>query len=188
MITLPYKLLAIAVLCAASAFGLHTWTTSLVAKGDTAGYARRAAEDAAAIETQKNDAATTLALETAKTTATEKALQQATEKQDLQDAKHKTDTDVLAARLRALAGPAGRLRDPNAAPDGCGRGSSGAQGPTATAPADRPDDPDQAGGLLSAELSGLLQSRLADAEAISAAYTSCRADAYTVRGTAPPPD
>lgn len=187
MIPLPYKLLAIVALCAASAFGLHAWTASLVSQGDTAGYNRRAAEDAAAIAQQKADAASTLAIETAKTTAAEKALAQATQKQDLQDAKHKTDTDVLAARLRALAGPAGRLRDPHAAPAGCGRGSSGAPGPATPAPADRPDDPPQAAGLLSAELSELLQSRLSEADAISAAYTSCRADAYTVRGAAQPP-
>ncbi len=183
MIPLPYKLLAAALAIAALLAALFFAEQHV----EGLGYDRRAAEDAAAIEKQKAEAATTLAAETEKTRLLEKSLQRATQKQDLQDAKQKTETDVLAARLRALAGPAGRLRDPNAAPDGCGRGGSSAPGADPAAPADRPDDSTEAGGLLSAELSGLLQSRLADAEAISAAYSSCRADAYTVRGTTPPP-
>ncbi len=136
----------------------------------------------AAIEKKKAEAATLLATETAKTRTAEQALQAFTDSQNLKDANHEKTITDLSTRLRVLAGPAGRLRDPHAT--GCGGGGDSAQGAVASAPGDRPADGAEAGGLLSAELSGLLQRLQLEADTINVAYASCRADALAVR--APP--
>lgn len=143
------------------------------------GYDRAKAEDTAAINKQKAEAATTLATETNKALQAERALSHLKNLQELQDADHQKTVAGLSARLRDLAGPAGRLRDPNAA--GCGGGGSGAPGEAAPTPGGRPADPAEAGGLLSADLSGLLQRIQLEADVVNNAYTSCRADAFAVR-------
>jgi len=143
------------------------------------GYDRAKAEDKAAIETVKREAAATLASETSKVRTTEQALQARADFQNLKDRDHEKTVADLSDRLHRAAGPAGRLRDPHAT--GCGAGSSSPQGEAPSAPGDRPADPSQAGGLLSADLTGLLQRLTREADDINTAYASCRADAYTVR-------
>ena len=150
-------------------------------KADAAGYARAQATFTSAIQQQQIDAANTLAAEIKKTLSAEQALATAKNNQELTDAKHQKTIDDYSHRLRNLAGPAGRLRDPHAAAAECRPCSVKPQDP-ATAPA-QPGaaDPAQAGGLLSAELSGLLRRLTREADDINAAYASCRADAYTLR-------
>jgi len=148
------------------------------------GADRQLAIDTAAITKQKAEAVATLASETDKVHRAEQALQDFKNHQELQDADHKKTVADLSDRLRRIAGPAGRLRDPNAA--GCGGSSGGAKGSDPAAAGDRPADPAQAGGLLSAELSGLLAGLTKEADDINIAYASCRADAFAIRATAPP--
>ena len=144
------------------------------------GFERARAEDNAAIEKVKREAADTLASETNKTRIAERALQDFKNTQELQDATHQKTVADLSSRLRTLAGASGRLRDPHA--PGCGAGSGGTASEAAPAPGGRPADPAEAGGLLSPDLSGLLQRLTAEADTINVAYASCRADAYAVRG------
>jgi len=148
------------------------------------GADRQLAIDTAAITKQKAEAVATLASETDKVHAAEWALQDFKNNQELQDADHKKTVTDLSDRLRRIAGAAGRLRDPNAA--GCGPGGGGATNQAATAAGGGPANPTQAGGLLSAELSGLLAQLTKEADDINVAYTSCRADAYAVRGISQP--
>lgn len=152
---------------------------------DQRGYARAKAEDMAAIEQQKREATAELLRLTDQVHATESRLQAALQDQNTKDYNHAQTIAALSDRLRAYAGPGLRLRDPHAT--GCGPGGTGPQSDTATAPDAGTTDPAQAGGLLSAELTGLLQRLAREADDINAAYTSCRADAYTVRGEQLPP-
>lgn len=143
------------------------------------GADRQLAEDMAVINKQKAEAAALLASWTAKVHQVEQGLQALTNAQNLKDFDHEKTVADLSDRLRRLAGPAGRLRDPHAL--GCGAGGGSAPSEAASAPSDRPADPAEAGGLLSAELGGLLQRLTLEADTINAAYASCRADAYAVR-------
>lgn len=133
----------------------------------------------AATAKQKAEAATTLASETEKTRSTEQALQTLKNQQELQDADHQKTVSALNDRLHSLAGTAGRLRDPHQT--GCGSGGRGTEGKAAGATPDRADDGAEAGGLLSKELSGLLQRLQLEADGINIAYASCRTDAFAVR-------
>lgn len=142
------------------------------------GYSRAQAKYEGAISKQKETAAALLAMETNKARAAESALYAAKTNQEIQDAEHQKTVAGLSARLRDLAGPAGRLLDPNAA--GCGCSGSGAAGQAASTPGDRADYT-ETGGLLSAQLSGLLQQLTREADDINNAYESCRADAFAVR-------
>lgn len=146
---------------------------------DGRGYDRAAAEYTTAINAQKAKATALLASETAKTRSAEQALQSITQNQNLKDANNVQTLADLSDRLRRAAGPAGRLRDPHAA--GCGAGGGGAPGAAAAAASDRPTDPAQTGGLLSAAASEFLLVLARDADTINAAYTSCREDASAVR-------
>jgi len=136
-----------------------------------------------ATEQLKADAATALATETAKTLQAEQALQAQTNIQNTQDANHAKTIADLSARLRAAAGSAGRLRDPYATSQttGCWAGGGSAASTTASAAGDRAADPADAGGLLSAELSGLLQRLQREADVINVAYASCRERAIADR-------
>jgi cell division protein FtsB len=152
-----------------------------------AGYLKgdgdRAAIDQAAINKQKAKASAELAAETAKVLARERELADLRAQQEKVDASNQQTVADLEGRLRALAGAAGRLRDPHAAR--CGPGGGGAQGtPPAGAPG-RPADGAAAGGLLSAELDRLLRDRMRQADQINLAYISCRAD--LMRRAQPPP-
>ena len=103
------------------------------------------------------------------------ALQKTVTDQNLKDADNeKTITDI-STKLHAAM----RLRDPHAG--GCGGSGGGAPSPaTGLANAGSADGP-QAGGLLSAELSGLLQRLQAEADTINAAFASCKSDAISIR-------
>jgi hypothetical protein len=133
----------------------------------------------ASISRQKAEAATTLASETDKALQAERALSHLKNLQELQDADHQKTVAGLSARLRDLAGSAGRLRDPNAA--GCRPGGSGSPYQLAAAPCAGSDNAAEAGGLLSGRLTELLQRLTSEADDINDAYASCRADAFTVR-------
>lgn len=143
------------------------------------GYDRAKAEDSAQIQQQKTEAAATLAAETEKVRERTRYLQSMLTNQNLKDSTHEKTVSDLSDRLRLAAGPAGRLRDPHAA--GCGGGGGGTQtgivGTADRGAADRAE----AGGLLSADFTGLLQRFAVEADTINAAYTSCRADAFAVR-------
>ncbi len=144
------------------------------------GYDRAAAEHTAAIQKLQAEAAATLATETAKTRSAEQALATAKNNQELKDAIHQKTISSLSDRLRAASGPAGRLRDPSATQ--CGGGGGSTPGDPATATAAGATDRAEAGGLLSEPLTELLQQLVREADDINAAYASCRADAYTLRG------
>lgn len=147
------------------------------------GYARAVAENEAAINKQKVAAVGLLLSETQRANAIERRLQNLKNIQEQKDATHQKTVADLSERLRSLSGPAGRLRDPNA--PGCGRGGGGTAGEATAPPGDRPTDQPEAGGLLSADLSGLLQRLTREADEINSAYLSCRADAFAVRGAQP---
>lgn len=147
------------------------------------GYDRAKAEATAALEAQKREAGQVLATETAKTRAAEESLRIFKLNQDNKDAQAQVTIAGLSNRLHRLAGNAGRLRDPNA--HGCGGSSSSPQGEAVTLAPDRPGDGTEAGGLLSAELTGLLQRLASEADAINTAYASCRSDALQVRALQP---
>lgn len=132
------------------------------------------------IEAQKKEAATLLAKETAKVVATERALQDFKNRQEVKDAGNKKTVDNLSARLRSLVGRDGRLRDPHT-DSGRGGGGSGPRGSGSPGPDNRPDNGTETSGILSAELTELLQRLTLEADEINAAYISCRADAEAVR-------
>jgi hypothetical protein len=133
------------------------------------------------VDLNKKQAARLLADETAKVAATETRLANALAKLEKTDVANKTTVAGLKTRLVAAAGAAGRLRDPYGAPDRCGASGGDAKGQTATSADDSPANGAAPGRLLSAELSGFIEQRLAQADALNIAYASCRADAFTVR-------
>lgn len=137
----------------------------------------------AAIAELKVKAADELAAETRKVLETERRLAAAVAAQEDQDAKNRSTVADLQRRLHAAAGAGQRLRDPNAT--GCRGGGGGAQSAAAAPADDRAADAAEAGGLLSAPLTGLLQQLTREADEINAAYISCRADAQAVRALAP---
>jgi len=168
----PARWAAVIVALAASLLFYQAW----------AGHQRKlgAAPYIAAIERQKAEASKALAVEVEKTRAANQALLYFKNIQEKIDAKNQIKIEGLSTRLRAAAGPAGRLRDPNAAR--CGSGGSGATATDSTSAIDSASDGADAGGLLSAELTGLLLEQARIADQINAAYTSCRADSITLRG------
>lgn len=143
------------------------------------GYDRAKSEDGVSIARQKAQAAATLASEIQKTRTAEQALQTFKNDQEIKDVQHQHTVVAFTERLRGLADPAGRLRDPNAAR--CGAGGDKSQGDVSTTASDSSNNSTEAGGLLSEQLSGLLQRLAREADDINVAYASCRADAYTVR-------
>jgi len=173
----------IALAIAAALSWSHWQAYSLGGSEARADLAQYQADTWQAIAQLNTDAATTLANERAKTRKVEQALQAQTDKQNTQDAHHAKTIADLSARWRAAAGPAGRLRDPYATSQaaGCGAGSGSPTSATASAAGDRAADAADAGGLLSAELSGLLQRLQREADAINLAYASCRERAIADR-------
>lgn len=146
------------------------------------GEARATERFGKAIAVQKAEAARVLAVEVAKVAAAQAALQEFKNQQEIKDAENQKTVSNLSARLRGLAGPAGRLRDPHAGRCGCGGGDATAA--VAPAPGDRADDAAEAGGLVSEPLSRLLLELTVSADEINTAYISCRADAFAVRSGA----
>jgi hypothetical protein len=158
--------LAVIALLIALRAGYEHWADKLRAEG--------AAPYIAAIEKQKAEAATTLKVLTEQVQAKEKALNDFTNARNENDATNEGAIAVLADKLHAT-----RLRDPNQTGCGCSGPSSGGQ--AAAGPQAGGANAAEAGGLLSAELSGLLTRLTQEADAINIAYASCRADAYEVR-------
>lgn len=172
---LPYKWVAIAGLLIGAVVGCYALSLHL----EAIGYDHAANLYQGKIDQQKLTAAGVLATETEKTSKAERSLADAKNTQELKDEEHKTTVAGLAAQLRARAGAGGRLRDPNATR--CGSSGGGAASPAAGTPSASTDDAAQAGGLLSAELTGLLQRQATEADAINNAYASCRADSISLR-------
>lgn len=175
----PGRWLLIGALLAALVLGYFAWADHIGDKREAAVTARYNA----AIGAQKKEAAQKLADETAKVATAEKALNDFKNQQELKDATNQKTVAGLSARLLNATGPAGRLRDPDAA--GCGRGGGGAQGADPASADDRANDPAQTGGLFSAGATQLLQRLTREADDINAAYISCRADAWSVRAADP---
>lgn len=128
---------------------------------------------------QKAAAAKLLAAETARAHAAEAAFADFKNQQEIVDALNRETSQAQGRRLVALGGPAGQLRDPYASRRG--QGCGGAQGAVAASPGNSAADTADATGLLSKELSGFLIGKLAKADAINDAYSSCRADTLNVR-------
>ena len=175
MMPLPYKLLGLA-------FAIAALVAAVLGYGHrqyTQGVTTTTARYEAALAQQKAQAAALLASETAKTRDTEQALQSLKNQQELSDAKNQKIVASLSGRLRGIAGPAWRLRDPNA--PRCWSGGGSTPGAAASAAGDRAADDPEAGGLLSVQLTELLGRVLREADDINVAYASCRADASAVR-------
>jgi hypothetical protein len=146
------------------------------------GYARARAEDNAAIEQGKREAANALLRITERVHDAERALQAATDLQNRKDSDYEKDLLELSGRLHAAAGPGGRLRDPNApAAFGCGPGGAGPSGEAASNAHPGAADAAQTGGVFSAAATELLERLTFEADTINAAYASCRMDALAVR-------
>lgn len=128
-----------------------------------------------AISDLKLEAARQLTTATEKVLEAERTLADLKNTQELQDVKNKKTVEELGGQLRTLAGPAGRLRDPNAT--GCGRSGAGAGSAPADAARPGADDAAETGGLFSTEASRLLLELAQEADDINLAYTSCRSSA-----------
>lgn len=141
------------------------------------GEARANARWQQATDKLKTEARAKLAAETAKADKATDELRKFKDAQELKDAQARKTVADLRQRLAAV--PGGRLRDPNA--PGCGSGGSDPQ--AKDSPGTQHSDPDgtQAGGLLSAELTGLLQRLQSEADEINIAYAACRPDARALR-------
>lgn len=130
----------------------------------------------AAMDAQKAEARKQLDAANARVATAEDAAQLARETQNAKDTQNAKITSELERRLLA----AGRLRDPNAARCGGSGASGGATG--ATSPGLGADNLAETPGLLSAEISGLLRTVTAEADAVNLAYIASRADADQLRG------
>lgn len=113
-----------------------------------------------------------LAEATAKETAYKNAIQAFVTTINGRDHDHEKTVAALSGRLRDLANSDGRLRDPNA--ETCGSGCCGAEsgpgGDSSGGAAGR----SETNGLLSKQLSELLQERLREADEVNNAYDSCK--------------
>lgn len=172
----PYRWLAAAAVLALLVLGYNFWVDHI---GDAREAAVRA-EYATAIDQQKAKAGLLLKAETDRANAATARLIELKTEQEKKDAENQSAVADLAVRLRAAAGPAARLRDPNAVArcGGCGGGAPGADPARAGGgAADGAED----SGLLSTQLTEFLLSQAADADQVNLAYTSCRADSLSLR-------
>ena len=145
------------------------------------GESRATAAYNTAIDRQKLDASATLARETGKTRAAEQTLQAFKNQQEIRDAENKRVVGALADQLRAAAGAAGRLRDPNARLAGCGGGGGGTAAADPARAGGGAPDAAEAAGLLSKQLTEFLLNQAAEADQVNLAYISCRADSFNLR-------
>ncbi len=171
MIPVPLSALLAGVLVVILAIGGASW------KAYDAGEAHQASLDGAALQKQKDEAARTLLAETNRANAAERKMAS-----NVHDAEVKSELDShaiddLAGKLRVASGSNNRLRDPNARPGSCGSGPQGAY-PVATG--NRQLDGTETPGLLSTELTGLLQRVTREADDINNAYTACRGERLTL--------
>ena len=149
---------------------------------DQGGYQRADAEWQAKVKSQKADATKLLDEERAKVAATEKTLRNFKDNQEIKDAHNKKTVTGYERRLRAAAGHAGRLRDPNASyATRCGGGGGSPASADTTGTGHRADDAAEAAGLFSVGATALLQRLAREGDDINLAYTSCRADALSIR-------
>ena len=144
------------------------------------GYTRAKNEDAAQINEQKAKAANELAKLESQVKAKEESLNALKNQQEKEDLTHVQNIATLHDNLRSLAGTAGRLRDPKAIRRG--DGSASATSATTSPASASATNSTETSGLFSAEFSQLLLQRLQEADAINAAYISCRADSFFVSG------
>lgn len=134
-----------------------------------------------AIRAQKDEAARVLKVAEDRAAAAERQLTDFKVSQEKIDATNtKISTDLRTALRSAVAGSAGRLRDPNAAAQ-CGRSGGDSQNQGATSAGNSSEDPASSGGFLSAEITRLLLDEAQENDTINLAYISCRADAFKVR-------
>lgn len=136
----------------------------------------------AALANQKIETGKLLANETAAVLRLERELQTALGNQEKTDATNKRKIDALGADLRkhSRVGGGSGLRDPFAERGGS---SCTPQSQTVSSAEGGAGNATPTSGLLSAELEGFLLSRFGEADAINAAYISCRADALNLRAT-----
>lgn len=168
--SLEIKIIAL-LLVLGSVLGLGTWYGHTQFKE---GARIQRLTDQAEVDAQKLEARDKLAAETGKVAQLERELNQLKSQQEIEDEGHqKTVNDLRNRLLRAPTVP-GRLRDPNQA-SGCGAGSSGASASAASVPVGSEDHRAKAGGLLSEELTGLLQRLQFEADEINVAFASCKA-------------
>jgi hypothetical protein len=192
MSLLQIRILAAALVLAAILGGIWGYGHHQHTQGLAEGDARTTARYEAALTKQKAQAQAQLDAALADKARIEAEYAHFKTQQESKDATNQTTVEGLRAQLRAAAGAAGRLRDPNAAR--CGPSSDGATPPPAGPTGDSAGYPAQATGLLSAQLTGLLEQLTSEADAINLAYASCRAErlhldaaqALTAPGAAPP--
>lgn len=162
----------------AALVGAATWATKAL---EARGEARATAKYEVALAKQREDAQKELDAEKAKTLRTESLLKEAKLTQEKKDVENAQVISKQKRDLAYLAGTAGRLFDPNYKGAGCREGSEDPSRQVAGGARTGGEDGAEAGGLLSPELSQLLQQRAEEADNINAAYASCRADALKVR-------
>lgn len=170
MIPFWVKALVLGLIVAAVVAACHHRDLGLIAQGE----ARQRAVDQAEVDKLKRDAVVKLEAALKEKGDVERKLQELADVQAIKDAKHVRTVADLTGRLAALVSSgAGRLRDPNQA-SGCGSGG-GSPAPSATASTSPgADNGAQTGGLLSAQLTGLLQRLTEEADTVNNAYISCR--------------
>lgn len=134
------------------------------------------------IATQKRDAGMLFAAEAAKVRQLQSALKIAADTLEKAYAANKIELGKAAEALAvAKRQHGGRLRDPNA--DRCGGSGGSAPGPAQPPAGGGEGDKAETGGLLSVQLSDLLDRVLREADDINVAYAACRADALSSRGS-----
>ena len=162
----------------AALVGLATWTTKQL---EARGEARATAKYEVALAKQREEARKELDAAKLKTQETEALLRESKINQEHKDAENAQVISKQRKDLAYLAGTAGRLFDPNYKGPGCREGGSGQAGADTGGAQSGSGDAAETSGLLSEELSGLLQQQAAEADGINAAYISCRADAFKLR-------
>ena len=162
---IPWKLTLALVLAASLAMGLFFWAGRIRADE----HAKVVAEYTAKILAQKAEASQVLAAETAKVLAAEHTMQDFKTKLETKDAANTKTIAGLSGQLHAAL----QLRDPKAAR--CWTGGDPTKGGDPTTTSTGPADSTETGGLLSADLAGLLQRITSEADTINAAYASCSA-------------
>lgn len=169
------RLIAYAVLAAVLAAAGWGWYSGQISDAEARGASAQREVDQKATDKIKADAAALLADETAKTAAIEKSLREFKTKQEIKDVEATKFTAKQNARIAGLVNANGQLRDPFAT-SGCGVRSSGAQAQAGASPSNSGNDSAQTQGLLSAEFSRFVRTKLAEADEINNAYASCRPD------------
>ena len=162
LIKLGLYVVAALMLVAAIYFGIHYL--------EDIGRQEQLTTDQLATETAKREAANVLLQANAKVHQLEQEKQAIVDQQNLKDADHEKITNNLRSQL----GASKRLRDPYALQTGCGSGSPGGSVQSSGSADAGPANGGKTGGLLSAELTGLLDRLLSEADTINDAYASCR--------------